>query len=396
MSLDPEALQSTAAQARADLEDESNRTRAAYFSSCPDPDRGRQSSTMGDTDIAEMKKRFPFLNDFSETFIKSHPLEALLKLETTSIKIQEYERGKAASSKLAANRDSIATTFFTVREGKDNRWDTLHEARFLPGAGCTAAKIWLRAREVMGEKGIAPISTYDMNSVGLAGFVSKKGWCELHQPGSDSISLKMFNINACSSKVAVTGAGCGGGEEFKDIVDLGEFKLALRVARSAQSFVFPWNKSIEAIEGFMHRSNFCASDLSGIDKPAITLTQFVDFAMESNADRWKNQEPFLATGDLKTAWDSFYGARPESKLQGQPKKPKQDQKGKPQFNNYMPAVTGAFDDICSMYNLGKCVKPPGTCTTRTGIPLRHVCNFMADMRKPAEKCEKPHPRTFNH
>ena len=58
MSLDPEALQSTAAQARADLEDESNRTRAAYFSSCPDPDRGRQSSTMGDTDIAELRKRF--------------------------------------------------------------------------------------------------------------------------------------------------------------------------------------------------------------------------------------------------------------------------------------------------------------------------------------------------
>ena len=58
MSLDPEALQSTVAQARADLEDESNRTRAAYSSSCPDPDRGQQSSTMGDTDIAEMRKRF--------------------------------------------------------------------------------------------------------------------------------------------------------------------------------------------------------------------------------------------------------------------------------------------------------------------------------------------------
>ena len=322
MSLDPEALQSTAAQARADLEDESNRTRATYSSSCPDPDRGRQSSTMGDTDIAEMKKRFPFLNDFSETFIKSHPLEALLKLETTSIKIQEYERGKAASSKLAANRDSIATTFFTVREGKDNRWDTLHEARFLPGAGCTAAKIWLRAREVMGEKGIAPISTYDMNSVGLAGFVSKKGWCELHQPGSDSISLKMFNINACSSKVAVTGAGCGGGEEFKDIVDLGEFKLALRVARSAQSFVFPWNKSIEAIEGFMHRSNFCASDLSGIDKPAITLTQFVDFVPWSpTRTGGKIRSPFWPQGTSRQLGTPSTGPGLSQSCRGSPRSP---------------------------------------------------------------------------
>ena len=351
---------------------------------------------MADLDLEGIRAKFPFLREFSDNFVRSQPLETLLKMETTSIKVQEFEKGKAASSKLAANRDKISSTFTAVLAGRDNRWDELHQARFLPGAGCSAGKMWLRARDVLGEGGFPPIGTFDMASVGLAGFVSKRGWCELHQLGSDSISLKMFNINACSSKTSSTSTSSGSGEEFKDIVDLGEFKLALRVAREAQSFVTPWNKSLSAIEGFMFRSNFCASDLTGVEKPAHLLTQFVDFALESNADRWKNREVFLNTGELKTAWDSFYGAKPESKLpktkgqQGQQAK----EKGKPSF--FQQQNLGFFDDVCRLYNLGRCVKPPGSCTTRSGIPLRHICNYRANPSRHQDICAKFHPCCFNH
>ena len=150
---------------------------------------------MADLDLEGIRSKFPFLREFSDSFVRSQPLETLLKMETTSIKVQEFENGKAASSKLAANRDRISSTFTAVLAGRDNRWDELHQARFLPGAGCSAGKMWLRARDVLGEGGFPPIGTFDMASVGLAGFVSKRGWCELHQLGSDSISLKMFNIN---------------------------------------------------------------------------------------------------------------------------------------------------------------------------------------------------------
>ena len=365
---------------------------------CPDPAVPR-SSLVDSKDVETIKAKFPFLKDFSSSFVSSHPLETLLRMETTSIKIQEFEKGKAASSKLASNRDNIASTFSEVVSGRDNRWDSLHSARFLPGAGCSAGKVWLRAREVLGDKGTTPISTYDMGSVGLAGFVSKRGWCELHNPGSDAITLKMFNINSCSSKVSSANSKDSSQDnDFKDIVDLGEFKLALRVLREALSFVFPWNKSVSALEGYMSSSNFCSKDLLGVDKPALILTQFVDFALESNADRWKNSEVFLSAGDLKTLWDSFYGAKPDSKLPQQRQSTPQQSRQQPkqQGGVFRRQPHGQFDDICGMYNWGKCVKPAGTCTTKSGIPLRHVCNWLADIKNPQSLCGKLHPRTSNH
>lgn len=380
------------------MEDEANRTRAGFTGRCPDPALSR-GSLVDSKDVEAIKLKFPFLRDFSSSFISSHPLETLLRMETTAIKIQEFEKGKAASSKLASNRDNISSTFTDISAGRDNRWDSLHSARFLPGAGCSAGKVWLRAREVLGDKGTTPISTYDMGSVGLAGFVSKRGWCELHNPGSDSITLKMFNINACCSKMPTANSKDSSSDpEFKDIVDLGEFKLALRVLREALSFVFPWNKSVSAIEGFMFRSNFCSKDLAGADKPAHTLTQFVDFALESNADRWKNAEVFLSAGELKTLWDSFFGAKPDSKLPSSKEKQTPHNQHKKQgsfkFNSFHQQ--GQFDDICRMYNWGKCVKPAGTCTTKSGIPLRHICNWLVDIKNPQSLCGKLHPRCSNH
>jgi hypothetical protein len=66
-----------------------------------------------------------------------------------------------------------------------------------------------------------------MQSIGLGGFISKIGWIELHNMGSDAISLRMFNINSCSGKVSGKGVDCG--DEFKDVTEMGEFKLAPRV-----------------------------------------------------------------------------------------------------------------------------------------------------------------------
>ena len=40
----------------------------------------------------------------------------------------------------------------------------------------------------------------------------------------------------------------------------------------------------------MVQSNFCNTDLSGVEKPAATLTQFVDYIFGENADRWQAHE----------------------------------------------------------------------------------------------------------
>ena len=392
-----EALADNLIHARADIQDEHIRSRVG-FNSNPDPaSRGcRDATGISAEDLVSLRKKFKFLEDFSDQFIRSTPYEALLKTETTALKLSEYERNKAASNRLSSNRDNLPVTMYKIPGGTDNRWDRIHEARFLPGVGCTAAKMWLRAREVMGSAGHVPISTYDMGSVGLGGYVSKKGWVELHNVGSDSLSLRYFNINSCGNRAG----GIDGGEgEFKEISELGEFKLALRVVREVLSFVFPWNKSVAAIEGFMLQTDFCRADLSGVDKPASILTQFVDYCLGENADRWRAHEPFLNTGDLKGAWDSFFGAKPVSSMKRVKGSGVAEQKQKgaaPQKKGFMGLPPNFFDDICNNYNLGRCMKPPGTCSTSRGIALRHVCNFRTDLSIPTNVCAKDHPRIFNH
>jgi hypothetical protein len=338
-------------------------------------------------DIAGLRKKFGFLKDFSDDFIRSTPLEVLLKTETTAIKIKEFERSKAAGDRLASNREDLADTFYPVGQGVDNRWDKIHEARFLPGACCSSAALWLKAREVIGLKGHEPVGNYDMASIGLGGFVSKRGWVELHNVGSDSISLKMFNINSCGNKTSTKG-GVDSSEEFKEVCELGEFRLALRVAKEAQSLVHPWNKSIAALEGFMYQTDFCKSDLLGVEKPALVLTQFCDYVFSVNADRWRGFQPFVNTGELKGVWDSFWGAKPESKMKKNFQK--RDRQNKFVFDQSF------FDDICRMYNLGRCIRGPGQCTTRSGVPLRHVCNYRANAAKPQEVCGKSHMAVFFH
>ena len=378
-----------------DYSDESSRTRAG-FSSCRDPASQPSNSfnSLSVSDIASLRRKFKFLEDFSDDFIRSTPYEALLKTETTAIKLKDFEKSKAVSSRLSSNRDNLSTTFSVVQGGRDNRWDCLHESRFLPGAGCPAAKIWLRAREVLGSSGHVPISTYDMNCVGLGGFVSKRGWVELHDIGSDSLCLKLFNINACGNKVSSSSSQEG---ELKEIAELGEFKLALRAAREALSFVHPWNKSISAVEGFLLQSNFCHSDLQGVEKPAVILTQFVDYIFGENADRWRACEPFISAGDLRGFWSSFFGARPVASLQKKKEQKSGGAKSSLQSKSpFFPSFPNYFDDICRMYNMGRCMKPAGSCTTRGGIPLRHICNYRPDPSKPANFCGKDHPSSLNH
>jgi hypothetical protein len=96
-------------------------------------------------------------------------METLLKIETTSIKIREMERVRDADDRLASNKMALSTTSTQVKSGPDNRWTILHPARFLPGAACSAAKLWLAAREVIGLTGPPPLGNYDLASVGLGG-----------------------------------------------------------------------------------------------------------------------------------------------------------------------------------------------------------------------------------
>jgi hypothetical protein len=103
-------------------------------------------------------------------------------LEKASFKQRESEKFKDAEEKLASNRINLGLHCTEVKAGHDDRWTRLHDARFLAGAGCSATKLWLTARETIGLNGHPPISTNDMQTVGLAGFITARGWCEIANP----------------------------------------------------------------------------------------------------------------------------------------------------------------------------------------------------------------------
>ena len=402
--LEEEEVMVLGSAARNLIQEEGDRTRAG-FNMLLDP--GRRVSSFEAMDLDGLRRRYPFLNDFSDAFIKSTPVEVLFKAELSARKLQDLEKSKKAEERLFANRNTLASSVFHVEAGTDNRLDRLHQARCMPGATCTAAKLWLHAREVMGEGGHVPLATYDMASIGLGGCVTPKGWVALHDPATPDISIKMFSMGNCSSKSKEARDS-----EFPEMEDLVEFKTALRVLRGAMVCVHPWNRSIDALESFLVQSNYCSADLSGVEKQVNILTQFTDYVLAENASRWRGLEPFLTTRDLRGAWADFIAQKStllSQKTQASNKSSssyydykRKDYRQKESSSNsgsgkaYRVDSTMFFDDICVMWNIGKCVKAPGQCMTRKGAKLKHVCNYKPDPNNPRVSCGKDHAALFYH
>jgi hypothetical protein len=187
---------------------------------------------------------------------------------------------------VASNRIKLGLHCTEVKAGHDDRWTRIHDARFLAGAGCSATKLWLTAREHIGLNGHPPISTYDMQTVGLAGFVTARGWCQIANPSSPKLSVRMFNINNCTARAA----SCKSKQDEDELVDfaeVGEFVVALRVMRLAMANVMPWNMSIAALEGFLINTRFCKDKLRSLEKQASILTSFTDYVLSEKMEKYR-------------------------------------------------------------------------------------------------------------
>jgi hypothetical protein len=214
------------AAANKDLADEAARTKAG-FSSISDP-----SASSGLTmtvrvtaeDAAILKKKFPFLKEYSNAYIQTTQLDVLIRAETTAYKLRKLEKGAVLEDTLANNRDELLLTLISMVAGQDNCLDVLHPARFLPGASCSAKAIWLAAREVLGNTGHQALSSYDMGSVGLRRCVTNKGWSIIANPGNSQLKLKYFSMSSCSAKVLSTRGGQDKDEVSALIEELAEFK----------------------------------------------------------------------------------------------------------------------------------------------------------------------------
>jgi hypothetical protein len=187
-------------------------------------------------DLQVFREKFPHLNDFSTAFLQSRTLEELLRIESTSLRIKEAERARDIEDRLANNKTSLPFKSYEVQVGRENRWNCLHPARFLPSATCSAQKQFTGAREVIGLSSPPQLACNDMTTVGMGGFVTQRGWYEMGSMGSCKMKFSMFNINSATKSSTFKTPDSEAAPEMKDI---SEFTVALRAMRIAAHFVQP-------------------------------------------------------------------------------------------------------------------------------------------------------------
>ena len=142
--LSGEELDAQMAGVRALLEDETSHATRPPHGLGP---LSSGAATHSASDLLHLKQKFPFLSQYFDDFIRASGPLMLVKAEAASRKLQEFDRGRKAEDKLLANRESLSSTTYAVEAGFDNRLDLVHTARFLPGAACSFAKLWLKARD---------------------------------------------------------------------------------------------------------------------------------------------------------------------------------------------------------------------------------------------------------
>ena len=137
----------------------------------------------------------------------------------------------------------------SIPAGLDDRSAVLHAARFLGGAACSLQHQWLLARELLGLTGVTPLASYDVDTLGIAGCVTTRGWLEIHNPANPHLKLKYFSSSnvgstALSSRRLTLVEGDNSvdiNESFRELLHMEDFKQAVHTLMKAMSLALPWN-----------------------------------------------------------------------------------------------------------------------------------------------------------
>ena len=210
---------------------------------------------------------------------------------------------------MAKTLDTIKKNPTQVPAGTDYCNKNLHQNRFLGGTVCRSRDLFIQASEALGPEGVpAPaLSNYDMGVFGLGGSITMRGWKELHNPGSSHNTLKLYRPYNLQSATGATrqltlADGNGSinvGEHLKEIADMEELKLAIRILCSASILATPWNHSYLALDAGLHLIQYGAKELASYPNRALILTRFINHVIELNANAWVQKKPFLTAGEVR-------------------------------------------------------------------------------------------------
>jgi len=411
---------------------------------CDPSGTGDSVQLLAEEDVPGLRLLLPHLSNMSDHFIRSTKLKQLMELnEAASSAAKAKSSGKEATgsqkhqdpeAKMAANVERLRDNPVEFPAQQDNRMDKLHDIRVAGGIGGGSQEVWKFARSKHGLDGVEAIACYDLETVGMGGHVTGRGWLEIHNAASANLSLKLFSssnvghhtLSARRITFSDNDDGFNVGESMKEISDLQEFKTAFRALRIARHFAMPWDMSINAIEGFLFNSDFGAAELNLNPQRAAVLTTFVNYILGLNAQRWNRKMSFLDTGDIENQWPAFVrtrvaaclpaastpvaavvpAARPavqhQFRQQSRPAAIQQQANTTVQLLPQQAAQGGLAaraasnaqaasgfqpgNQICRRYNYAVCPNPHAGCFAQSGTRLWHVCNV----------CFDKHPRRGNH
>jgi hypothetical protein len=112
--MDSDELEDDLRQARALYEEEA--ARAPVPRDPVQPLGGYRGAGLADEDILVLRRKHPFLAEFSDQFIRSTPIGDLMKIQSTALKAGELEKAKDVEERLAYNKSALASTIITVSD----------------------------------------------------------------------------------------------------------------------------------------------------------------------------------------------------------------------------------------------------------------------------------------
>jgi len=318
-------------------------------------------------------------------------------------------------AKMAKALDELRLAPLDIDRALDDRCQYLHPARFLPGAVCSVRQLWLAAREVIGLGPLTALSGYDLESLGLDGCVTTKGWVLIHDPANPNQKLKHFSsVNVGSSSLNTKRLTLADGDSsavdvsdsLRDIISLEDYKNSLRTLSKAMHLALPWNHSINAIEGFMAATNFCAKELGAYQNRPHLLSVFTDHVLNNNSKRWVNKQEFLGAAEMRIFFEQWAGSRSLNLLTAkesgsgpgdQKKFPYNNKKFGQNFKNQnaREGEKSAKDRLCRRYNAGNCPNSYKDCANPNdkNDKLQHFCSY-EDSR--GRICRGKHPKVEHH
>jgi hypothetical protein len=110
--MDSGELENDIQQARLLLDEEASRSQGRSGQR----DEGQRGGrlVLADEDIGVLRRKHPFLAEFSDNFIRNTPIGDLMKIQSTAMKAGELEKAKDVDDRLAVNKSALASTFTTV------------------------------------------------------------------------------------------------------------------------------------------------------------------------------------------------------------------------------------------------------------------------------------------